>query len=87
MGAICDIALLFKNVDNSILNIRKIRRKKKNSDIHHEKYLLYASEMLDIDGADKLIYEAIRLKCQFISKDNFEILMEEIKTLLFTLEA
>lgn len=87
MGAICDIVLLFKNPDNSISNIRKIRRKKKNSDLHHEKYLLYASEILDIDGADKLIYEAIRVKCQPILKDNFEILMEEIKTLLLTLEA
>ncbi|CAD8086886.1 unnamed protein product [Paramecium sonneborni] len=85
-GALCDIILLFKNVDNSIGNIKKIRRKKKNSDAHYQKYVEFAMNQLDAEGTDKLIHELIRLKCQPISRENFDYILEEIKTLLITLE-
>ncbi|CAD8131648.1 unnamed protein product [Paramecium pentaurelia] len=85
-GALCDLILLFKNVDNQIGNIKKIRRKKKNSDLHHQKYAEFAMSLLDSENTDKLIYELIRLKCQPIDKDNFDYILEEIKTLIMTLE-
>ncbi|CAD8211788.1 unnamed protein product [Paramecium pentaurelia] len=85
-AAVLDIIAYFKDLSKEMVQIKKLRRKKKNlpeGETYYSKYIIMYDELFQ-DNIDSLFQGLVRLK--FFDTNSYDQILEEIKSIMMTLE-
>ncbi|CAD8209471.1 unnamed protein product [Paramecium octaurelia] len=85
-GAVLDIIAFFKDLSKEIAQIKKLRRKRKNlpeGETYYGKYIIMYDELFP-DNVDSLFLGLVRLK--FFDNNSFDQILEEIKSIIMTID-